>query len=62
MPKFEIYYTRIFCSAEVAEVEAESREQAVAMIEADPEEHCLPFEPELTEQPPDIHVVQELTA
>lgn len=62
MPKFEIYYTRIFCSDEVAEVEAESREQAVAMIEADPEEHCLPFEPELTEQTPDIHVVQELTA
>ena len=62
MPKFEIYYTRIFCSDEVAEVEAESREQAVAMIEADPEEHCLPCEPELTEQTPDIHVVQELTA
>ena len=62
MPKFEIYYTRIFCSDEVAEVEAESREQAVAMIEADPEEHCLPFAPELTEQTPDIHVVQELTA
>ena len=28
MPKFNVYYTRIFCSDEVAEVEAEDAERA----------------------------------
>ena len=62
MPKFNVYYTRIFCSDEVAEVEAENAERASYMVEHDPEKYCLPFEPELTEQTPDIHVVEELTA
>ncbi len=61
MPKFEIYFSRVFTLDAVVEVEAESGDRARRMVDSNPAAYAPLDVDDLTEFTPDVHVIKELT-
>jgi hypothetical protein len=60
MPTYKVAVTRNFCSDETVLVEADSEYQARHIVEGWRDDE-YDYEPELTEQTPDVHDVVEVT-